>query len=397
MKKSFFILVLIRILINISDSLVYICSLWYISEKSPLLLSFAVMCFIMPENFLVFLGPIIDKYSPKKILLKAIIGCFVVISLLGILFQTNSLNDYLLLFLLLLFAIFSTITYPIEEKMIPMIVEKENLVNANSIVEIAYKIVDVLFNGISGILLSIFAISFLYNLNLILLIIPILILKFWKFKDAEVLEDEKYTFSQYKADLMEGFGFIFKKKLLDAIAPLVITNFFISMTAVALPLFAREFENPEITYGILLTVAGFGGLFGAFVSNICNRYFKMGKAITFGLIIQGVFYCLFVVSKGSYLMFFALFISYTFFGITNIMLSSYFQSQVEIDYLGRVNTIIDSLITLAMPVGAFAAGLLIEKFSISPQILMISFGIFCVITGGLYIFNNKIFGYDIKS
>ncbi|MDO4711752.1 MAG: MFS transporter [Peptostreptococcaceae bacterium] len=220
-------MVLIRMLINISDSLVYVCSLWYISERSPLLLSFAVMSFSMPENFLIFFGPIIDRYDPRKILFRAILAEFVIILLLGVLYYYDRSGDYLLLVLLFAFSFFSTITYPIEEKVIPMIVEKEKLVEANSIVEIAYKIVDILFNGLSGLLISVFAISFLYKVNLVLLIIPIILIKLWKYEKEDDLEKGEYSFSQYRSDLIEGFRFIKTKKMFRVMIPLVICNFFL--------------------------------------------------------------------------------------------------------------------------------------------------------------------------
>lgn len=397
MNKSFFILVLIRILINISDSLVYICSLWYISEKSPLLLSFAVVCFTMSENFLVFIGPIIDRYSPLKILLRAIVLEVASILLLGMLFHYGFLNDYFLLVLLVMFSFFSTITYPIEEKMIPMIVEKENLVQANSIVEIAYKIVDVLFNGLSGVLLSVFSIPFLYKVNLVFLIIPVILIKFWNYEQESDPEKEKYSFSQYKSDLVNGILFLKNKKMFRIIVPLVIANFFTAMTAVAMPLFARGFPDSEIVFGMFLAVAGAGGFIGAFLSNTFNKYLRVGEIITFGLVIQGFFYTLAIIFRGRYLMYVFLFVSYTFFGMTNIMYSTFFQSQTDIHYLGRVNTIIDSLITIAMPIGAITAGIIIERLHCPPYLIMLSYGLFCIAIGIIYFFDRKMYFFDLKS
>ena len=145
-----------RLLINIADSLFYIVTLWYISSKSPILTGVAVLCFTIPENFLIFIGPVIDRFNPKKILLVSSIAQVGLISFFLVLFKYSLVNTYMLLGLVLISTFLSAITYPIEETMVPQIVKKGQLVKANSIIEVTYKIADFLFNGIAGILVSIF-------------------------------------------------------------------------------------------------------------------------------------------------------------------------------------------------------------------------------------------------
>ncbi|MDT8716557.1 hypothetical protein IAI10_07805 [Clostridium sp. 19966] len=51
----------------------------------------------------------------------------------------------------------SNITYPIEDTIVPQIVDTKELVAANSLLTVTYKIFDSLFNGISGFMLVTFS------------------------------------------------------------------------------------------------------------------------------------------------------------------------------------------------------------------------------------------------
>ncbi|WP_225969505.1 hypothetical protein, partial [Treponema pedis] len=67
-------------------------------------------------------------------------------------------------------TLLGNINYEVEDTVIPNIVSEENLVKANSLLEISYTITDSIFNGISGFLIASFSASVLYKLNIILFI-----------------------------------------------------------------------------------------------------------------------------------------------------------------------------------------------------------------------------------
>ncbi|WP_038100460.1 MFS transporter, partial [Treponema pedis] len=164
--KNFSNLLLARLTRNIADSLFYMSAVWYISEKSALLTSLAMMCFTVPENILIFFGPFIDRYNRKKILLiNSTVQIILVIILTGLL-ACNKLSVIPLFSIIFISTLLGNINYEVEDTVIPNIVSEENLVKANSLLEISYTITDSIFNGISGFLIASFSASVLYKLNI---------------------------------------------------------------------------------------------------------------------------------------------------------------------------------------------------------------------------------------
>ncbi len=112
-NKNFLLLVIARLVINFTDSLFYIICIWYTSKtlSSPYYTSLAIFLFLMPETLLFFIGPIIDRLNPEKILLFSLSIQLVLLGILVMLF--NELEINLLLAIMLLSSFMSTITYPI--------------------------------------------------------------------------------------------------------------------------------------------------------------------------------------------------------------------------------------------------------------------------------------------
>lgn len=167
---NYYLLLIVRILINFADSLFYIVSIFMISKSldNPVYTGIAVSIFTLPDLLLLFIGPIIDRVNPKKILLVSIIAQ--IVAVLFLLLNFEGMNILFLYTLLFVSSFSSAISYPLEESIIPNIVEKNRIIEANSIFHIAYEIIDAIFNGISGLLLAIFAYKSLYRANLYIII-----------------------------------------------------------------------------------------------------------------------------------------------------------------------------------------------------------------------------------
>lgn len=391
-NKSFILLVLTRLSINIADSLFYIITLWYISSQSPILTGVAVMCFTFPENLLVFVGPFVDRFNPKKILQISTLLQVSTIILLIVMLENGYESPILMMILIIISTFLSAVTYPVEETMVPQIVRKNQLLKANSIIEVTYKIANFLFNGLSGLLVCTFSIFFLYKLDLILFSIPLILLKMIDF-EVEDISEEKFDFTQYKIDLIDGIKFLSQKKFRDIIIPIIIINFFFTMTTVGMPFFARSFENPEIMFGLIMSISAIGGFCGIFVSNYLNSKLGAGKVITIGLILQGSFWIAMLLFSGNLISLPFLFISYVFFGSTNIMFGSLFQSMIPVKFLGRANAAIDTAITLAMPLGSLIAGYMIGVINLN--YILIFYGLSSIISGVYYYNTKDIYEYII--
>ncbi|MDX8046637.1 MFS transporter [Gracilibacillus sp. S3-1-1] len=383
----------IRLLTNIGDSVFFIVSMWYIANHADLAIyaGIAVFLFTLPETLLIFMGPLVDRINPRKLLMLSTGGQIIVHGLIVFLFLINAITIPFLLVLLMFSAFFSAITYPIEETMLPQIVQGHELVKANSIFTIAYKIVDSLFDGLSGILLVVGTASLLYEINLFIFVIPLIILKVIKF-NIKSEEEEKFDFASYKSDLKEGLMFVLTSNIKLMLIPLVFVNFFTAINTVALLFFSNTLTETASTYGILLAVSGVGSMLGAILVNKLEQNILPGRILTFGLLLNGLMWLCMTFSSAEYLAYLFLFLASFCQGAYNIIFASLFQVMTPVNLLGRVNTCVESVISFAMPIGAIIGGILID---IIPLQLVMSFNtISLVITSIIFFLNKNIYDLD---
>lgn len=147
-----------RILTNMGDSMFFMMVLWYFNEEfsSPMLLSlvFAISSLIDMLSFL--LGPIVDRTSAKWNLFLVSMLQTVSVFLLWILinFLNKDISSFLLLFCLIIVYTISMIIYPSGEKLIPVFAKEKDLLKVNSLFQTSEKVLDILFNAVSTILIS---------------------------------------------------------------------------------------------------------------------------------------------------------------------------------------------------------------------------------------------------
>lgn len=396
MSKSFYMLLSSRVSSNIGDSIFYVVMMWYVFNNfgSEFWLGIAGVMFTLPSIIGFFWGPIIDKYSPKKIYIFISVIQFLLIFALILTHSFMNPSVYIILMFILLISITSELSYPIESVLIPRVVEKPSMYKANSMMSISNSTVDMLANGLSGIMLSILSIMVIFNINMILFLLPVIFMSYIKIKRSETQEEVSDSVT-FNSSLKEGITFTFRRKILLLLLPLTVINFSLSITLVSLPVFADMLSGPEV-YGFVLMAFGIGSVIGATLVSFVVKYltFKVANVLCFTL--AGVMWTVMVFGLNDSVILSLIFItaSYIFIGIINVMYTTLFQMLPSERLLGRVNTIVESVISIAMPLGAFIGGILLTQYSVSH--VMSVFGITLVIIGILFIFVLRKNDYDMN-
>ncbi|WP_158290450.1 MFS transporter [Halobacillus salinus] len=391
-NRKFKIVFMLGTFTNIGDSLFFIITMWYMANQSEfaLVAGVAGFLFTLPEALLIFTGPLIDRTNPKRILFLAAFFQLVVHSSLIFLFVTGLDSPLNLLPLIFVSACCSAITYPVEETVLPKIVEEKDLIRANSLFSIAYKLSDSLFDSVAGILLIIGSVTLLYGINLVIFLIPFLLLRLFRF--FYKTEEGSFEVESYKKDLKKGVSFVMGSTLKWILFPLAIVNFFTAMNLVALPFFSNQLAASPSTYGFLLSASGLGSMVGALLIATGAEKVKPGVALTLGLFFHGVLWLFVVFSPNVLVACCFIFLANLCMGAYNVVYASLFQSITPKHLLGRVNTAVDSVITVAMPFGALTAGLIMEWVPV--RYVMVCFSIMLVITSILYRRKKSIFGLN---
>ncbi|HET7658655.1 MAG TPA: MFS transporter [Bacillales bacterium] len=352
-----------RLITNIGDSLYFIAATWlaYSLGGSAFYSGLAGFLTLLPEMFNFLIGPIVDRSNLKKVLLVSEIMQFLLILLVPTLYLFHQLNVTWILILMPLITIFNMFSYPAEISLVPKIVEKKNLVKANSAMSFAYQGTELIFNGLGGILVLLIGAVSLYVIDSATFLISIFLFASLRLQHQPSKPKTKQTiadsFRQYQDELKQGFKFALNPIIINMLLPLIIVNFTISAATTIFPAFADHFGGAA-TYGILMTCFLAGLTIGSLLSQFVSTHFTIGRAMIIAYGLSGILWMLtaFGASSTVYVSFLCLLLSGIPVGATNVIYSSLYQLIPPENMIARVQSLSRSFTLAAMPLGALAGG-----------------------------------------
>ena len=380
-----------RIGTNIADSLFYMAILWYFKSHfhSPILLSLIFIADSTIDMLSFTLGPIIDRSNIKK-LLQVVTIIQAILSLIIVpLFNDQNLHILAIILLIIVYilsTIGSTLIYPAEDKILPIIVKKEKLTKINGIFQMSYQTLDLFLDAGATILITYLSIKNTIIISSLIFAFALLFYARLNFK-VQVLSASKEKSTYLKA-LITGWQALKKEKeILILILPFALTNLFYGISSVGLPYFATQFLNKSaISYGSLELASSIGGLLGSIV---VQRFYvkdnKLRLLIVICLMFSGLSIILetIIASISPILILLFALSSTLWISIMNINFKVLVQESFSPHLLGRINTINSSIVNCMIPIGSFLGGIIVKNFGAIPAISLE--GIAQVITAFFYL------------
>ncbi|HEV1985200.1 TPA: MFS transporter, partial [Streptococcus pneumoniae] len=358
--KNLIKLLIIRLIVNLADSVFYIVALWHVSNNysSSMFLGIFIAVNYLPDLLLIFFGPVIDRVNPQKILIISILVQLAVAVIFLLLL--NQISFWVIMSLVFISVMASSISYVIEDVLIPQVVEYDKIVFANSLFSISYKVLDSIFNSFASFLQVAVGFILLVKIDIGIFLLALFILLLLKFRTSNA-NIENFSFKYYKREVLQGTKFILNNKLLFKTSiSLTLINFFYSFQTVVVPIFSIRYFDGPIFYGIFLTIAGLGGILGNMLAPIVIKYLKSNQIVGVFLFLNGSSWLVAIVIKDYTLSLILFFVCFMSKGVFNIIFNSLYQQIPPHQLLGRVNTTIDSIISFGMPIGSLVAGTLID-------------------------------------
>lgn len=395
------ILLIGRIATNIADSLFYITILWYFKTTfhSPVALSLIFIADSTIDMCAFLFGPLIDRVYIKKLLKSVTIGQTCLSLVVTLLFYFEDCNQIVLVLLLLTYVsstIGSTLIYPAEEKILPLIVNKDKLSNVNGLFQLTYRILDLFLDALATLLITYLSLSATMIISAFVFATALCFYtKLYLPKDLIVAEkDEKYFTGKYLHDLLKGWQVLKNEgQILLLIIPLAVTNLFYGIASVGMPYFASQYlTKSAISYGGLELFSSIGGLLGSLIiSKIGILKQKLEHIVVICLGLAGISVILETMIANSIPMLILVFALSSAFWISimNINFEVLIQESFNPHILGRIETINSSIINCMIPIGSFLGGIIVQRVSASFAISLQ--GIAEVITAVFYllVFNKK--------
>ncbi|MDV3429120.1 MAG: MFS transporter [Bacillota bacterium] len=350
---------------------------------SILALSFVPELIIGPVS-----GVITDWVDRKNLIILLDISSSLLTGIFAALYlMNNNLNVFSISVLVILLSVISTVFQPAATAIMPGIVNKEKLPDANSLWAAASS--GVLFSApvIAGALLQYFSLFFILLINSISFLLSGL---------SEVFIDvpknnnmpKKISIKIFCFDFTEGIKFIINNKLILSICILLMSvNFLISpIITIGQPYILKNiFNASDIQYGIFQSGLSVPMFIAPILFNSSSKKHDLKSIIIKSLGISSIIVlCLGFVSnslfanftKGSIpiILLFILFFTMTVFDlIANLAICTVEQESVPSNMLGRIESTMMSLAFALYPLGQIIFGLLFDSF---PAWI-------CILTGGL--------------
>ncbi len=310
----------------------------------------------LPSCFSFLIAPFANYVSYKKSLVICELTKSILLLSIPILYAFSLLHVLTVIMIMFLVSVLSAFTYPIETTLVPSFVGKENVVKANSYINMLRESLDVVFLAVAGIIIamigSVTAILITAGCHLITTALYLLF-RLEAAKNNETFR-VKQTIKNYKHDLKEGLIYIRQTILPHIIAGAVLINFFTGSMFASIPAFSLMQGGSEAYYGYYMAAMTIGLLIGSFltpkIKQLPYSRLTMGAAFISGIFWIGATY----LPVWYSLLFYC--IGFIGVGVINILIFSVVQQQVDERMIGRVITILISLSAIGQPFGALLGG-----------------------------------------
>lgn len=383
-KKKFYGIYFGQMFSILSSTIVQFSIIWWITEKtgSAIALTIASIIGLFPQAVLgIFAGVIIDRFDRKKVIIFAdilVATSSLILAILIFLGYTNIIFVYIVLFLR---AIGETFHKPAMQALIPSIVPKEDVTKANGYAQFINSACTMVGPILGALLMSIARLEYVMILDVFGAIIAVIILSLVKFKSCTAVKIKTSFLSDIKEGLVE---FKNNKILFRMSLPILIVTVLFVPIGTLLPLIVtKQFIGNAWHNGIVQTLFSFGMLFGALFAGIVSK-FKPFKVVSLTVLIIGICSILSgFLTQNQFIIFCIIIFIMGICGVMyNIIFNSYVQKTVSERNLGKVISLITSIMTFAAPVGIMIAGPLSEIIGVSSWmqlmgVMLMLLGIVC--------------------
>jgi DHA3 family macrolide efflux protein-like MFS transporter len=331
-----------------------------------------------------FAGVIVDRCNRRNMLVLMDLVRGIVVTAVGIAALLGFVKIWMVFIAGVTLGICAAFFNPTVSSMIPDIVSRDKLIQANSALNMVNTGTNVLANPVGGFMYQLLGapIMFLTNgISYLFSAFTEIFIKVPKIERKVRVEDAmQSTGDSYKQDLKEGFKFVWRFKglryLIIAAAGL---NFLANMGIVLiLPLFQRAEGLGAGKYGVAIALLTGGMFTGMGLTSIVKiPYEKRLNIFVVSSVIFSMAFAVFPMFNFKYMLG-LLFIAGFFNAIVNTFISASLQLTVPQDMRGKVfsimNTVCGGLVPISMAVGGILAEFIAIKYIILTCFLLSGIG-----------------------
>lgn len=384
-KKTFFIIWLGQAFSFLGSSIVSFAIIWWITEKtgSATILMVSTLMSFLPQAILgPFIGVIVDRHSRKKIMILSDLSIAAATMFIVIAGIFGEIPIWLIMIVMFVRSIGSAFHSPSLSASIPLLVPEEYLTKAagwNQMLIAGSQVIGPIIGAALFAFIDIGYIAIIDILGAIIAVLSLLIIKLPELNKTEITE------LHVLKDMKEGFNALRRSKGIFKLS-IIIALFQVAFVPLGtlFPLMSKNhFNGTAIDASIVEMTFGIGMVLGAVALGVFGCKKKKVITIIFSTIILGITVTIsgFLPPSG-FIIFAALSL---IMGIAGTFCSGLYtallQTEIDVNVLGRVFSIVSAIIVIATPLGMIIAAPISDTMGVASCFIIFGFAsIICGIT-----------------
>lgn len=370
----------------LGSQLVQFALIWYLTVKtgSATVLATVSMMALLPGVFLSpFIGPLIDRWSRRRIMLIADASIAFATLILALLFAFDLIQVWHIYVIMFLRSIGGNFHRPAMTASTSLMVPKEHLTRVQGVNQTLNGGLNIVAAPLGALLLELLPMKGIVSIDVVTALFAIVPLLFIQIPQPERKAEDIDVKPSLFREMGEGFRYVLSWPGLTIILiTATLINFFLSPAMSLMPLLIKEhFGGEALQLGWANSVFGVGVILGGLTLGIWGGFQKRVYTGMMGLIGIGIGITMMGCAPPSVLLIAlaANFIVGVMLPMANGSIGGILQATIDPGMQGRVFSLTGSLATAMAPIGLVLAGPLSDRFSI--QIWFIFGGIVTMLMG----------------
>ena len=369
---------------NLGDGIAAVAYPWLASAvtRSPFLIALSVVVSRLPWLvFTLFAGVLTDRFNRKRIVaamnvfngvLTLVVAAFVYLEreTLPSLNELTSITDletnYSLYFVILitafLFGLAEVLRDNTAQTMMPAVVQEKDLEKANGRMWSAESLTNSFIGPPLGSFIVSIAIFLPFFVDAVTFFIAAALIAVMKPTVKSFKPEEKSGKINFRAEIKEGFGWLWQHELLRPMAIILgLVNGIAALSGAIFILFAQEvLDTTVFIFAVLGTAAAVGGILGGLLGPKVSAKIGRGRSLALALFTMPLMALLIGFSSLWYLVW--IFVALETFTavLWNVVTVSLRQSLIPSHLLGRVNSVYRFFAWGTIPIGTLLGGTLVS-------------------------------------
>ncbi len=383
--KKFFVLWSSQAASLFGSAVVQFALAWYLAREtgSATVLSTALIIAIIPQIVLgPFVGPLIDRWSRKYIMIFADLLTASLTAVLVVLFYTGTIQIWHIYVIMACRSIGDTFQNPALGASIPMIVPEKHLVRANGFFQMLQSAIKIIAPIAGAFLIEAVDMQWVLSVDIITAVIAVSCLL-----PLFIPQPPRTTLTvkpNYFGEMKQGFSYIWSRPGLAMLIGMVALLIFFAVPAASLfPIMVKNhLEGNVIMLGWIGTAMGIGGILGGLLMGVWGGFKKRIHTAILGFAVM-IPFSIIIGFTSVDIFYYTTVPAMIFMGIGNAFvnapMTAIMNKVVAKDIQGRVFSLYGSFVTLMMPLGLVIAGPVADAFDIRSVYFIASAGWFIVL------------------